>query len=153
MRNRIPCQRDAGTRLATALRRRPFSACNKGNRRRLHAGNARSRSTETHEGKQTKKHTHTPRQGEGWWGYWSSSLLSPVANQNMGFAPCVRPQKQPKTNSIWVIKIAYYRVIESLSHKDGDGKGDIVYQMHSHLFKNYVVFQLHLNWLNVGELS
>ena len=39
MRNRIPCQRDAGTRLATALRRRPFSACNKGNRRRLHAGN------------------------------------------------------------------------------------------------------------------
>ena len=38
MRNRIPCQRDAGTRLATALRRRPFSACNKGNRRRLHAG-------------------------------------------------------------------------------------------------------------------
>ena len=40
MRNRIPCQRDAGTRLATALRRRPFSACNQGNRRRLHAGNA-----------------------------------------------------------------------------------------------------------------
>ena len=39
MRNRIPCQRDAGTRLVTALRRRPFSACNKGNRRRLHAGN------------------------------------------------------------------------------------------------------------------
>ena len=39
MRNRIPCQRDAGTRLATALPRRPFSACNKGNRRRLHAGN------------------------------------------------------------------------------------------------------------------
>ena len=39
MRNRRPCQRDAGTRLATALRRRPFSACNKGNRRRLHAGN------------------------------------------------------------------------------------------------------------------
>ena len=39
MPNRIPCQRDAGTRLATALRRRPFSACNKGNRRRLHAGN------------------------------------------------------------------------------------------------------------------
>ena len=39
MRNRIPCQRDAGTRLATALRRRPFSTCNKGNRRRLHAGN------------------------------------------------------------------------------------------------------------------
>ena len=40
MRNRIiPCQRDAGTRLATALRRRPFSACNKGNRRRPHAGN------------------------------------------------------------------------------------------------------------------
>ena len=39
MRNRIPCQRDAGTRLATALRRRPFSACNKGNRRHLHAGN------------------------------------------------------------------------------------------------------------------
>ena len=38
MRNRIPCQRDTGTRLATALRRRPFSACNKGNRRRLHAG-------------------------------------------------------------------------------------------------------------------
>ena len=38
MRNRIPCQRDAGTQLATALRRRPFSACNKGNRRRLHAG-------------------------------------------------------------------------------------------------------------------
>ena len=38
MRNRIPCQRDAGTRLATALRRRPFSECNKGNRRRLHAG-------------------------------------------------------------------------------------------------------------------
>ena len=35
MRNRMPCQRDAGTRLATALRRRPFSACNKGNRRRL----------------------------------------------------------------------------------------------------------------------
>ena len=32
-------QRDAGTRLATALRRRPFTACNKGNRRRLHAGN------------------------------------------------------------------------------------------------------------------
>ena len=32
-------QRDAGTRLATALRKRPFSACNKGNRRRLHAGN------------------------------------------------------------------------------------------------------------------
>ena len=32
-------QRDAGTRLATALRRRPFSACNKGNWRRLHAGN------------------------------------------------------------------------------------------------------------------
>ena len=28
----------AGTRLATALRRRPFSECNKGNRRRLHAG-------------------------------------------------------------------------------------------------------------------
>ena len=26
------------TRLATALRRRPFSACNKGNRRRLHEG-------------------------------------------------------------------------------------------------------------------
>ena len=39
-RNRIPCQRDAGTRLATALRRRPFSACNKGNRRRLRAGNS-----------------------------------------------------------------------------------------------------------------
>ena len=38
MRNRIPCQRDAGTRLATALRRRPFSACDKGNRRLLHAG-------------------------------------------------------------------------------------------------------------------
>ena len=37
MRNRIPCQREAGTRLATALRRRPFSAYNKGNRRRLHA--------------------------------------------------------------------------------------------------------------------
>ena len=37
--NRIPCQWDAGTRLVTALRRRPFSACNKGNRRRLHAGN------------------------------------------------------------------------------------------------------------------
>ena len=33
-------QRDAGTRLATALRRRPFSACNKGNRRRLHEGNS-----------------------------------------------------------------------------------------------------------------
>ena len=32
-------QRDAGTWLATALHRRPFSACNKGNRRRLHAGN------------------------------------------------------------------------------------------------------------------
>ena len=32
-------QRDARTRLATALHRRPFSACNKGNRRRLHAGN------------------------------------------------------------------------------------------------------------------
>ena len=31
---------DAGTRLATALRRRPFSACNKGNRTRLHAGNS-----------------------------------------------------------------------------------------------------------------
>ena len=31
-------QRDAGTRLATVLRRRPFSACNKGNRRRLYAG-------------------------------------------------------------------------------------------------------------------
>ena len=44
MRNRIaPCQRDAGTRLATALRRRPFSACNKGNRRCLHAGNMSSR--------------------------------------------------------------------------------------------------------------
>ena len=43
MRNRIPCQRDAGTRLATALRRRPFSACNKGNKRRLHAGNAISK--------------------------------------------------------------------------------------------------------------
>ena len=43
MRNRIvPCQRDAGTRLATALRRRPFSACNKGNRRCLHAGNMSS---------------------------------------------------------------------------------------------------------------
>ena len=40
MRNRIPCQPDAGTRLATALRRRPFPACNKGNRRRLHAGNS-----------------------------------------------------------------------------------------------------------------
>ena len=39
MRNRIPSQRDAGTRLTTALRRRPFSAGNKGNRRRLHAGN------------------------------------------------------------------------------------------------------------------
>ena len=39
MRNRIFCLRVAGTRLATALRRRPFSACNKGNRRRLHAGN------------------------------------------------------------------------------------------------------------------
>ena len=39
MRNRIPCQRDARTQLATALRRRPFSACNKGNRRRLHVGN------------------------------------------------------------------------------------------------------------------
>ena len=39
MRNRIPCRRDAGTRLATASRRRPFPACNKGNRRRLHAGN------------------------------------------------------------------------------------------------------------------
>ena len=39
MRHRIPCQRDVGTRLATALHRRPFSACNKGNRRRLHAGN------------------------------------------------------------------------------------------------------------------
>ena len=38
MRNRIPCQRDAGTRLAMALCRHPFSACNKGNRRRLHAG-------------------------------------------------------------------------------------------------------------------
>ena len=38
MRKRIPCQRDAGTRLATALCRRPFSECNKGNRRRLHAG-------------------------------------------------------------------------------------------------------------------
>ena len=38
MRNRIPCQQDAGTQLATALRRRPFSACNKGNRRRLHTG-------------------------------------------------------------------------------------------------------------------
>ena len=34
----MPCQRDAGTRLTTALRRRPFSTCNKGNRRRLHAG-------------------------------------------------------------------------------------------------------------------
>ena len=45
MRNRIPCQRDAGTRLATALRRRPFSACNKGNRRRLHAGNFFTRAT------------------------------------------------------------------------------------------------------------
>ena len=32
----------AGTRLATALRRRPFSAYNKGNRRRLHAGNTHS---------------------------------------------------------------------------------------------------------------
>ena len=29
---------DSGTRLAMALRRRPFSACNKRNRRRLHAG-------------------------------------------------------------------------------------------------------------------
>ena len=115
----------------------------------------RTRASKTNKqtNKQTKNHTHTPRQWEGWWGYWSSSLSSPVANQNIGFAPCVRPQKQPKTNSIWVIKIAYYRLIESLSHKDGDGKGDIVYQMHSHLFKNYVVFQLHLNWLNVGELS
>ena len=37
MQNRIPCQRDAGTRLAMALRRCPFSTCNKGNRRRLHA--------------------------------------------------------------------------------------------------------------------
>ena len=36
-------QQDAGTRLATALRRRPFSACNKGNRRRLHAGKSLSR--------------------------------------------------------------------------------------------------------------
>ena len=45
MRNRIPCQRDAGTRLATALRRRPFSACNKGNRRRLHAGNDETSAT------------------------------------------------------------------------------------------------------------
>ena len=34
-----PCQRDAGTRLATELRTRPFSACNKGNRIRLHVGN------------------------------------------------------------------------------------------------------------------
>ena len=39
MRNRVPCQRDAGTRLATALRRRPFWACNKGKGRRLHADN------------------------------------------------------------------------------------------------------------------
>ena len=38
----VPCQRDAGTRLATALRRRPFSASNKGNRRCLHAGNMSS---------------------------------------------------------------------------------------------------------------
>ena len=35
----LGAQRDAGTQLATALRRRPFSACSKGNRRRLHAGN------------------------------------------------------------------------------------------------------------------
>ena len=46
MRNRIPCQRDAGTWLATALRRRPFSACNKGNRRRLHAGKAKPKHLE-----------------------------------------------------------------------------------------------------------
>ena len=40
-------QRDAGTRLATALRRRPFSASNKGNRRRLHAGNNNHRTFQT----------------------------------------------------------------------------------------------------------
>ena len=35
MRNRIPCQRDAGTRLAMALRKRRFSECSKGNSLRL----------------------------------------------------------------------------------------------------------------------
>ena len=48
MRNRIPCQRNAGTRLAKALRRRPFSACNKGNRGRLHAGKAKPKHLEVH---------------------------------------------------------------------------------------------------------
>ena len=38
MRNLNPEQHDTGTRLATPSRRRPFSECNKGNRRRLHAG-------------------------------------------------------------------------------------------------------------------
>ena len=38
MRHLYPEQHDAGTRLATPTRRRPFSECNKGNRRRLRAG-------------------------------------------------------------------------------------------------------------------
>ena len=38
MRHLYPEQHDTGTRLATPTRRRPSSECNKGNRRRLHAG-------------------------------------------------------------------------------------------------------------------
>ena len=38
MRHLYPEQHDTGTRLAMPTRRRPFSECNKGNRRRLHAG-------------------------------------------------------------------------------------------------------------------
>lgn len=34
---------EAGTRLANALRKRPFSACKKGNRRRLHVGEQKRR--------------------------------------------------------------------------------------------------------------
>ena len=47
MRNRIPCQRGTGTRLATALCRRPFSACNKENRRHLHTGNFQTNNGKT----------------------------------------------------------------------------------------------------------
>ena len=43
MQNLNPEQHDTGTRLATPSPRRPFSECNKGNRRRLHAGYASSK--------------------------------------------------------------------------------------------------------------
>ena len=72
MRNLNPEQHDTGTRLATPSRRRPFSECNKGNRRRLHAGyretNTVFRDT-TNSLRETFRETNDPRDGNRNLGY------------------------------------------------------------------------------------